>query len=300
MNLFDKLVDEALRESNVANIRPVAEKELLHHDILREMSKYGFLRDMTFMGGTCLRACYGAQRLSEDLDFTGGENFKKEDLKDFSQIIVNRLHEKYELDISVSEPRREVGNTATWKIKIVTQPKRKNLPIQRINIDICAIPSYQIKPMTLINHYDIDMGTSGLIIQCESREEILIDKIIALALRPNRIKNRDLWDIAWLKQQNIQLPVNLIENKINNHLSTKQKLISNLEQRILELEHRSSCKESFNHEMTRFLPYEIAKNTLSQPDFWVYITSQSIDESKKVINYLQGKDLHNANVFPML
>ena len=102
MNLFDKLVDEALGKSNGSNIRPVVEKELLHYDILREMSKAGFLRSITFMGGTCLRACYGAQRLSEDLDFTGGTNFKKENLTKFSQVIIDRLHEKYELDVSVS------------------------------------------------------------------------------------------------------------------------------------------------------------------------------------------------------
>ena len=40
----------------------------------------------------------------------------------------------------------------------------------------------------------------GLILQAESREEILADKIVALALRPNKLKNRELWDIGWLKQ----------------------------------------------------------------------------------------------------
>ena len=38
-----------------------------------------------------------------------------------------------------------------------------------------------------------------------SREEILADKFLALAFRPNRIKNRDLWDIVWLKQQGIDI-----------------------------------------------------------------------------------------------
>ena len=58
--------------------------------------------------------------------------------------------------------------------------------------------------MMLRNHYGVEMGTSGLILQAQSREEILADKIVALALRPNRIKNRDLWDIVWLKQQGIE------------------------------------------------------------------------------------------------
>jgi hypothetical protein len=46
--------------------------------------------------------------------------------------------------------------------------------------------------MVLRNHYGIDMGTSGLIIQAESRAEIFANKLVALALRPNRLKNRDL------------------------------------------------------------------------------------------------------------
>jgi len=37
------------------------EKELLHHDILRELSAAGLLAGLTFIGGTCLRACYGAE-----------------------------------------------------------------------------------------------------------------------------------------------------------------------------------------------------------------------------------------------
>lgn len=72
MSLFDRLVDEALNnQREFSPLRAVVEKELLHHDILREMSEAGLLSDLTFIGGTCLRACYGSNRLSEDLDFTG-------------------------------------------------------------------------------------------------------------------------------------------------------------------------------------------------------------------------------------
>lgn len=64
MSLFDDLVNEALRSrADLATLRPVVEKELLHHDILREMSGAGLLAGLTFIGGTCLRACYGSPRL---------------------------------------------------------------------------------------------------------------------------------------------------------------------------------------------------------------------------------------------
>ena len=40
MNLFDQLVTQAMRgHDQFAPIRTVVEKELLHHDILREMSE---------------------------------------------------------------------------------------------------------------------------------------------------------------------------------------------------------------------------------------------------------------------
>jgi hypothetical protein len=56
----------------LAPLRAVLEKERLHQDLPREMAEAGLLHRLTFIGGTCLRACYGSHRLSEDLDFTGG------------------------------------------------------------------------------------------------------------------------------------------------------------------------------------------------------------------------------------
>ncbi len=89
MNLFDRLVDEALANRvDLAPLRPVVEKELLHHDILREMSQAGLLAKLTFIGGTCLRACYGSSRLSEDLDFTGGADFTRESLATLADVLV--------------------------------------------------------------------------------------------------------------------------------------------------------------------------------------------------------------------
>ena len=53
-----------------------AAKELLQYDILAAMQRAGFLDRLVFHGGTALRLCYGAVRLSEDLDFSGGKRFE--------------------------------------------------------------------------------------------------------------------------------------------------------------------------------------------------------------------------------
>ncbi|MBU1536792.1 nucleotidyl transferase AbiEii/AbiGii toxin family protein [Myxococcota bacterium] len=181
------------------------------------------LKDLTFIGRTCLRACYGSERLSEDLDFSGGHDFTQCGLSGLAEAITKRIREKYGFHVAVSEPARESGNVATWKIRVVTRPSRKDLPQQRINIDICAVPSHRRRPMMLRNAYGVDMGTGGMILQAESMEEILADKILALALRPDMIKNRDLWDIMWLVRRNIQLDDSLVNQKIEDRGLTRER-----------------------------------------------------------------------------
>jgi len=150
MNLFDKLVTEALKNRpDLSPLRVVVEKELLHHDILRVLSSNNLLAKLTFIGGTCLRSCYGGIRLSEDLDFTGGSNFTKNSLSTMGQALIENLNNKYGLSVKVTEPIQDKQNVDTWKIKIETKPEQKHLPRQRINIDICAIPSYEKLPMMI-------------------------------------------------------------------------------------------------------------------------------------------------------
>jgi predicted nucleotidyltransferase component of viral defense system len=287
MSLFDQLVDEAIRElPQLAPLRVVVEKELLQHDILCEMSRGGFLQKLTFIGGTCLRACYGSPRLSEDLDFTGGADFARDNLAELGSVLVKRLEIKYGLPVSVSEPVREEGNVDTWKLRVVTRPGRRHLPAQRINIDICALPSHDRRPMMLRNHYGVDMGTSGLILQAQSREEILADKIVAFAMRPNRLKNRDLWDIVWLQQQGVVLPVDLVMRKIDDRQLDRSMFQERLKERVEMLHAETTCRRDFLIEMQRFLPPEVVSETISQEAFWTILVSVVTEKSDKVLDEL--------------
>ena len=286
MSLFDRLVDQALKnQSKLAPLRVVVEKELLHHDILREMSMAGLLKKLTFIGGTCLRACYGSSRLSEDLDFTGGTDFHSETLADLGQVLIQRLEEKYSLRVSVSDPIHETGNVATWKLKVITRPGQRSTPVQRIHIDICAIPSYDHQPMMLRNLYGVDMGTSGLIIQAQSQAEILADKMVALALRPNRIKNRDLWDIGWLKQQSVSLPLELVARKVLDHRRTVAVFLTLLNDRVHQIQTSPGIRTAFIDEMRRFLPPRVIMETVEKEDFWAYLTQLIREECRKVNDF---------------
>lgn len=291
MSLFDQLVDEAMRnEQGLSPLRVVVEKELLHHDILREMGRAGLLAKLTFIGGTCLRMCYGSSRLSEDLDFAGGADFSRESLSELAGVLVEHLQRKYGLSVEVGEPTRDTGNVDTWRLKLQTRPGQRNLPAQRINIDICAIPSYQPRPMMLRNHYGVDMGTSGLIVQAQSREDILADKLVAFALRPNRLKNRDLWDIAWLRQQGVVLPLELLPRKLGDHHCELQRFLGLLADRQKALLSEPKIHADFQAEMRRFLPAALVVETVDSPDFWSYLTSLIELECQRAHDHLvKGK-----------
>jgi predicted nucleotidyltransferase component of viral defense system len=284
VSLFDELVNEAIRgRAELSSLRPVVEKELLHHDILRELSGAGLLTGLTFIGGTCLRACYGSPRLSEDLDFTGGSDFQRSDLAELGSILTDRLRTRYDLPVRVSEPVKAGGNVSTWKLVIETRPGQKHLPAQRIHLDICAIPSHDPHPMMLRTLYGIDLGTSGLILQAQSREEILADKIVAVAFRENRLKNRDLWDIAWLARQGIELPAHLIPLKIGDHKREAAEFITLLEERLTALGTQPEIRAAFMKEMRRFLPAAIVRDTLEQDSYWAYLTRVVIDLGRQAM-----------------
>lgn len=273
MNLFDQLTREALRNTpDLGLLRPVVEKELLHHDILRELGGSGILPQLVFMGGTCLRACYGSVRLSEDLDFYGGSDFCRDQLDGFPGHLQQVLMDKYSLPVEVLVPKDpDPGNVDTWKVSIITRPERRDLPAQRIHLDICALPARDPQPRVLRNPYGVEMGTGGLILQAASREEILADKFVALALRRGRVKFRDLWDIHWLTQATVALHPAWVLEKAGLHGSSPADFLEKLESRLRQLEDEPRLRNDFLAELQRFLPVAQIDNRIDQPSFWTYL-----------------------------
>ncbi len=269
MNSFDVIVESVLSQNEgFVVLRPIVEKEILHHDILRIMNAEGFLEKLVFMGGTCLRMCYGSQRLSEDLDFTGGFDFSKTEMQGLASAIKDGLESKYKLDVTVSEPHKEEGNTDTWKIKLVTKPERPDLLAQKINIDICHLPSHDGKIRIPNNYYGVDLGTNDLLLRAESLEEILCDKLIAFANRPNRVKNRDLWDIFWLSRKNVAKNEDLLQKKLSDRGLPLSDYKARFSGRIGEI---AGGQKAFLEEMRRFLfPGSFTANFTS-PMWWEYL-----------------------------
>lgn len=256
-------------------ITPVIEKEILHHDILAVLIEEAVIQKLTFIGGTALRMCYNSSRLSEDLDFNGGSDFKPEQFDGLEFSIQKYIQNKYETEVWVNKPNQQVdGDTVSWKISIIKEANRPDLPRQKMHIDVCSIPSFDVIKKPVTNHYDIVVPTEGLLIPVQSLEEILADKLIAFAYRTRRIKPRDLWDIVWIRQKGISLIKDLVIKKLGARKKPVDEFINILKVQLEALLHRDEVKQDFYEEMSRFIPLPIKKRTLDNPDYWLYLQKE--------------------------
>ena len=264
-------------ESNpeYAAITPVIEKEILHHDIIDVMVKQGAMQSLVFIGGTSLRMCYNASRLSEDLDFNGGHDFKPAHFDGLEVEIQKYIQNKYETEVWVNKPIEDPqGNTSSWRISIVKDANRPDLPRQKMHIDVCAIPSFDVEKRPLLNHYNIVVPTEGLLIPVQSLQETLADKLIALAYRARRIKPRDIWDIVWIKQRGINLSLDLVDNKLAARGKQKKDFTEALQIQIEKLTQDDEVRNDFNMEMSRFIPQRIKERTIDNLEYWPYVQAE--------------------------
>ncbi|MDO6474381.1 nucleotidyl transferase AbiEii/AbiGii toxin family protein [Alteromonas sp. 1_MG-2023] len=258
-----------------AAVTPVIEKEILHHDIMDVLIKQGVMQRLTFIGGTSLRMCYNSSRLSEDLDFNGGHDFKPSEFEGLESEIQAYIQKKYETEVWVNKPSEEQqGDTVSWKISIVKEPNRPDLPRQKMHIDVCAIPSFDIEKRPLINHFDIVVPTEGILVPVQSLQETLADKLIALAYRARRIKPRDIWDIVWIKQRGIDLSGKLVEKKLNARYKLTDDFRQALSSALTRLMSEEEVHNDFIVEMSRFIPKRIKERTLDNPEYWAYVQSE--------------------------
>ncbi|WP_394192326.1 nucleotidyl transferase AbiEii/AbiGii toxin family protein [Pseudoalteromonas atlantica] len=295
---FAQLVNKAMQVENVSHMHSVIEKELLHYDILFALEKGGLLDKLTFQGGTSLRLCYGGNRFSEDLDFAGGKDFSSAMLADMKHCIEKYIGERYGLEVTVKEPKDLKQDPKyselsidKWQIAVVTSPERKDLPKQKIKVEVANIPAYTREPQPLQINYDfLPDGYSDTLILTESLDEVMADKIISLPATTRYVRHRDIWDLAWLQQQGATLNMDLVKNKVSDYkLEHFNKMLDNFLDRLPDI----VSSEAFIAEMKRFLPTDVFDRTLAQDKFQVYLQNTLAKLFKTVSNELLGNVTNN-------
>lgn len=276
---FKVLVNRAMAVPGRTHMRPVIEKELLHYDILFSLDRQGLLDQLTFQGGTALRLCYGSPRFSEDLDFAGGREFVSENLQQMKTCIEKYVGQRYDLEVKIKEPAelREVLENAglkinKWQISVITAPDRRDRPWQRIKIEIANVPAWTREPRSLQINYDfLPDGYGDTLIMTETLDEIMADKLISLVNTERYVRNRDIWDLRWLKQQGATIKIELIKRKINDYLIDDYPgKLDAMSQKLAEIIHG----DRFKNEMLRFIPQDVQERTLAKDKFYQFLETE--------------------------
>ncbi|QKG30268.1 nucleotidyl transferase AbiEii/AbiGii toxin family protein [Campylobacter sp. RM16187] len=247
---LNKIADTYARDRG-ANLKSVIIKEMLHLDILRALSNSDLSSQIVFQGGTALRLCYQGGRYSEDLDFVlADENliFDKSLFREFERTFADSMLKKYNLQSELVYPKNDDGLVQKWVAKILLPIENRK---EKINIEICKIPSYDNSVKSIENFYSSAASDQldKILLKVESLEEILADKIVAFGAR-EYLKYRDIWDIKWLGDKNIAIDSDLISKKISNYN------IENFDEKIknkLDILNNENLDEAFKNEMQRFL-----------------------------------------------
>lgn len=279
---FKALVDRAMEDSSLGHMRPAIEKELIHYDLLYVLDKEQLLDQLVFQGGTSLRLCYGGNRFSEDLDFAGGVDFTSQKMIEMKACIEDYLSARYGLEVTVKEPSSLKKDPKyaelkidKWQIGIVTAPDRRDLPKQKIKLEIANIPAHTKTAQPLVRNYDfLPDGYEDLLVMVETRDEIMADKLISLPATEKYVRNRDIWDLAWLAQRGAKVDSELVGQKvvdyrIDNYLAKLNAMIPRVSEIV--------SGASFQNEMQRFLPVDVFERTLGKDKFQTYLTDTLTD-----------------------
>ncbi|WP_324723390.1 nucleotidyl transferase AbiEii/AbiGii toxin family protein [Lelliottia sp. JS-SCA-14] len=276
---FVQLTELAMQGTGRAHMRPVIEKELLHYDILFCLDANGLLDQLTFQGGTSLRLCYGAPRFSEDLDFSGGVDFNSKQLQAMKTCLERYIGDRYGFEVSVKEPAELKDepeyaglNVDKWQVSITTAPERRDLPRQRIKIEVANIPSYSREPKALLANYEfLPDGYSDTLVLAESLDEIMADKLVSLVNTQRYVRNRDIWDLRWLKQQGAIVRMDWIKNKVSDYsVEDYSGKVATMLARLPDI----IKGDAFRNEMARFIPQDVQERTLHKEKFFIFLTAE--------------------------
>lgn len=279
---FEALVHMAMLEKNVSHMRPVIVKEILHYDILFALESQGLLDRLTFQGGTCLRLCYGGYRFSEDLDFVGGYDFSSQDMKPIKDCLESYIGGRYGFEVMVKEPKdvkqqadEKAIKVDKWQVQITTSPERKNLPKQKIKLEVANVPAYSREANALIQNYDfLPDGYGDLVVVSESLDEILADKLVAFVCSDRYIRHRDIWDLRWLKQKGAQVNAQYVRDKIHDY--QEKAYDKKLKDKLRQVDGIIKGK-AFLDEMSRFLPIDVQARTLKKAPFLDLLVKENMN-----------------------
>lgn len=236
MSLRDILSERATQEGLPIQ---VLIKEALQVYALSEVYGQPESHNITFQGGTCLRLVYEGARYSEDVDFV--TSLEVDDLESLFQKVQQgllRVGPLFEGDIE-ARIQKEGSGLVRWQARY----RATGVPSTFVNIEFGFYPAYTVRVAPL--HIPANLpGIPLVLVRAEGPEEIMADKVAAIAGRPY-VKGRDIFDLWLLQERGIKLSRALVEKKFADYAVPADGLHQNLSR---------ITPEMVGLELERFLP----------------------------------------------
>ena len=202
----------------LADIAPAIENELLAMATLDTIHTHRLVpAEAVFIGGTALRLCYGSPRFSDDLHFHAPPNVHFESID--AEVLARELGAVVGAEIAINHPTSECTSTLV-RINAALPERTRDRGRPRTRIDMArkrqvdahdTIVLFKMAGGAVAGLGDLAEPCARLV---SSREEILVDKHLALVGRSRRVKNRDLFDIMWLHQQGVAFQPDMLAEKL--------------------------------------------------------------------------------------
>jgi len=222
-------------------------REELQRLILRYLSERGFFVHGVFQGGTAIRLVYGGTRFSEDLDFVlrPGRTIAGVGLAGLLEGLPSFMRREVPFaDRSTLREQKAEAMFARYRCRLELQAPIGGLVI---NLEFAGVPSRSPHPHVMRS----DAVDVAIVVEDES--EILVDKLVALALR-SYVKGRDIWDTWFLThERHVAVPeVGAVVAKTADYGTTLVDLTSRIRQSKTRI--KTSGLAALDAEMKRFLP----------------------------------------------
>jgi len=210
-------------------------KEYLQYPVLQFIYNSQDYKNFIFTGGSCLRICFEAPRLSEDLDFDlTAQDFKKLNLQQLSQELKKIFEQKFLLEV---ETKCQGKNRVYLKFPILkdlglAKDGESDLLYVKIETEVTIFKNPKIG-LTPISYYGYNFVARNY-----GLDFLMTGKLNAIFTRKwfkgkddeINVKGRDFYDLFWYWQNNVEPDyVNLKRLvKISNQQQLKAALLEKI------------------------------------------------------------------------
>lgn len=203
MQNLTRLISELKKKSGVTEHQLLnVVREYLQVLILKAIYQTKYGKELSFIGGTCLRICYDLKRFSEDLDFALDRKIDSYSFSDLNDKILNFLkNTDFEVEANVSEDKI-VQKSFIKVANILHFLGLSPLSTQKLHIKL----KVDTRPVAVkgddIETFFVTKFNENFPILKHTEETMFAGKISAV-LNRSYTKGRDFYDLLWYLNRKI-------------------------------------------------------------------------------------------------